>query len=120
MKWFLVGIAVLGTVLGDLLKAAGMRKLGEVDDFHPNALRRLISLAARSTLLWLAIGGYTLSFFGFLALVSIENLSFAAPATAVGVVVETFLAKLFLREKVSTRRWAGAALVTLGVFLLGA
>lgn len=119
MKWFLVGIAVLGTVAGDLLKAAGMRKLGEVDDFRPGAMSRLASLAARSTLLWLAIGGYTLSFFGFLALVSIEDLSFAAPATAVGVVVETLLAKLFLREAVSARRWAGAGLVTAGVFLLG-
>ena len=119
MRWFLVALTVLGTVLGDLLKAAGMRRLGEVDDFRPTAMGRLASLAARSSLLWLSIAGYALSFFGFLALVSIEDLSFAAPATAAGVVVETALARIFLRETISARRWTGAALVTVGVFLVG-
>jgi drug/metabolite transporter (DMT)-like permease len=54
-----------------------------------------------------------------MALVSISDLSFAVPATAGGYVVETLLARFLLAETVSLRRWAGAALVVIGVALVG-
>jgi drug/metabolite transporter (DMT)-like permease len=58
------------------------------------------------------------SFFAFLALLKIADLSFAVPATAATVVVETLLARVVLKERVDGRRWAGAVLVALGVALL--
>ena len=54
-----------------------------------------------------------------MALVSIADVSFAVPATAAGFVVETFLAQCLLGETVPAKRWAGAALVAAGVFLVG-
>lgn len=119
MSWFLLALVVLGTVFGDLLKAAGMRRLGEVDDFSAGGLGATVRRASRSPLLWLSLAGYTVSFFGFMALVSVTELSFAVPATAAGYVAETLLARFLLGEKVSTRRWAGAALVVVGVALVG-
>ncbi|MCB1022555.1 MAG: EamA family transporter [Acidobacteria bacterium] len=119
MTWFLVALVVLGTVFGDLLKAAGMRRLGEMEDFSAGGLGATVSRAARSPLLWLSLVGYTVSFFGFMALVSIADVSFAVPATAAGIVVETLLARLLLGETISPRRWAGAALVAAGVLLVG-
>lgn len=119
MKWFLLALVVLGTVLGDLLKAAGMRRLGEVDDFSGAAWRRLGRRVAGSPLLGLSLVGYAVSFFGFMALVSIADVSFAAPATAAGYVAETALAAWILRERVGWQRWAGAALVVIGVGLVG-
>ena len=119
MSWFLLSLVILGTVLGDLLKASGMRRLGEVDDFSAAGLGSTAGRAARSPLLWLSLVGYTVSFFGFMALVSVTGLSFAVPATAGGYAVETLLARFVLGERVSPRRWAGAALVVVGVALVG-
>jgi uncharacterized membrane protein len=59
-----------------------------------------------------------ISFFAFMALISVADLSFSVPATAASYVIETLLAKAVLKEDVSVRRWAGALLVCAGVALL--
>lgn len=59
-----------------------------------------------------------ISFFCFMELLKLEDLSFAVPATAASLVVETLLARVLLKEDVKTARWAGAALVACGVALL--
>jgi undecaprenyl phosphate-alpha-L-ara4N flippase subunit ArnE len=67
------------------------------------------------------IGGVdamAVSFFAFLKLLSISELSFAVPVSAVTYAMETVLAKYFLKEQVSWLRWAGAALVVCGVALI--
>jgi len=58
------------------------------------------------------------SFFAFMALLSVSDLSFAVPATAATYVIETILAKFLLKEHVGMCRWAGASLVAGGVALL--
>jgi drug/metabolite transporter (DMT)-like permease len=67
------------------------------------------------------IGGVTamaVSFFAFMKLISMTELSFAVPVSAVTYVMETVLAKYFLKERVSGLRWAGAGLVVCGVVLV--
>ena len=66
----------------------------------------------------LAFGCMAVSFFAFLALVSVADLSFAVPATAASYVLQTILARRLLHESISSARWAGVVLVTGGVFLL--
>jgi uncharacterized membrane protein len=44
--------------------------------------------------------------------------SFAVPATAGSIVLETVLAKLILKEDVRWQRWFGAVVVACGVALL--
>ena len=46
------------------------------------------------------------------------HLSFAVPASAASVVLETILASIILKERVDRRRWMGVACVALGVYLL--
>ena len=58
------------------------------------------------------------SFFAYLALLTVSELSFAVPVTAVTCVLETVLAKYVLKERVSAIRWAGASLVICGVALV--
>jgi uncharacterized membrane protein len=53
-----------------------------------------------------------------MALVSVADLSFAVPATAISLVFETILARFALNESVDWKRWTGAALVACGVLLL--
>jgi drug/metabolite transporter (DMT)-like permease len=58
------------------------------------------------------------SFFAYMGLLTIADLSFAVPATAVTYVLETVLAKYVLKEQVNWLRWAGASLVVCGVALV--
>jgi drug/metabolite transporter (DMT)-like permease len=118
MKWLLVAIIVAATTLGEVLQAVAMKRHGEIQDFRPGAIGRLIRLFARNKHVVGSVACMAVSFFAFMALLSVSDLSFAVPATAASYVFETLLAKYFLKEKVSLGRWAGAALVACGVALL--
>ena len=115
IPWLLVAVMVVSTVLADVVQTIEMKKLGEVHDFRPG---NLLPELARRKFLILAVGLMAVSFFAFVKLLSITDLSFAVPASAATVVLETILAKLLLKERVDVRRWAGAGLVACGVALL--
>lgn len=58
-----------------------------------------------------------ITFFSFLTVLSWADLSFVFPATSLVYVVGTLGAKFILKETVTAQRWAGTALVCLGVAL---
>ncbi len=118
MKWALVALVALGTTAGDVLQCTAMKRHGEVKDFRPRAVARSLAWLAREPRMMAAIAAYALSFFSFLRLLSVAQISFAVPATAVSYVLETLLAHWLLKERVSWKRWAGAAMVACGVALL--
>lgn len=122
MKWLMVAIIVGSTVLADLLQSFEMKRHGEVEvrDLRPSRVGGMLGNLAQRGLLVLAIFFMAISFFAFMKLLSLADLSFAVPVTAASVVLETILAKLVLKEKVSLMRWAGAAFVASGVALLSA
>jgi drug/metabolite transporter (DMT)-like permease len=118
MRWILVAVMVVATVLSDLLQSHEMKRAGG-QSVEPRGLMRLLRLIARRRFLILAIACMAVSFFTFLALVQREPLSFAVPASAASFVLETILAKLVLREHIGVRRAAGALIVLCGVVLVG-
>ena len=118
MKWLLVALMVGATTAGEVLQAAGMRRHGEIRDFRPGALGRAAAVLARNWMVAASVLAMAVSFFAYLGLLTVAELSFAVPATAVTYALETVLAKYVLREQVSWRRWAGALLVVCGVALV--
>ena len=118
MTWFLVALIVVSTTVGDLLQSSEMKQHGEIRDFRPTRLGRVFAQLARRRNLILAIGCMAISFFSFLRLLSLADLSFAVPATASSYVAETILARYLLKEHIDLRRWAGCVLVAGGVALL--
>jgi uncharacterized membrane protein len=118
VKWLLVAIIVAATTLGYLFQSLGMREHGEVHDFHPGALGTLVSALARNRWIVASVLALAASFFSFMALLSVADLSFAVPATASSLIFETILARLVLKEAVDWKRWTGVALVACGVALL--
>lgn len=116
--WLLLSVIIASTVAADLLQSHEMKRHGEVQDFHPSGLGRLLSTLARKKNLIVAVMCMAVSFFAFMALVQVADLSFAVPASAGSLVIETILARLVLKERVDLRRWIGAALVACGVWLL--
>jgi len=118
MRWILVGMMVAATVASDLLQSYEMKRAGE-HSVSARGLIRLLGTIAQRRYLILAIACLAVSFFSFMALVQIEPLSFAVPASAASFIFETLLAKLVLHEHVGVRRAAGALIVLCGVVLLG-
>ena len=82
MKWLLVLIIVLCNTAGDVLNTFGMRRHGEVREFHPSALRRLLASLARNGYVMGGMVAMAISFFALLSLLSIAELSFAIPTTS--------------------------------------
>ncbi len=117
MTWLLLGIMVAATVMGDVLQSHEM-KLSGAQSVNARGLLALLKQIGNRLYLILAIVCMAISFFAFMALLQRAPMSFAVPASAVTVILETVLAKLFLRERVGKRRWAGAVLVAAGVVLL--
>ncbi|HLH38543.1 MAG TPA: EamA family transporter [Bryobacteraceae bacterium] len=116
--WFLLAAMVFSTVLGDLLQSVEMKRHGEIKEFDPRRLGRVLAALARKKFLILAVALMAVSFFAFMTLLETADLSFAVPASAATLVFETILAKVVLKEEVDSRRWAGACLVAFGVVLL--
>ena len=114
MRWLLVAGVVASTATCDLLQSWEMKRHGEMRDFSPSRFVRLF----RRWPLMLAVVFMATSFFCFIELLALEDLSFAVPATAASLVVETFLARFVLKERVTLRRWIGAVMVAAGVTLL--
>jgi drug/metabolite transporter (DMT)-like permease len=118
MKWLWIAVIVAATTVGEVMQAMGMRRHGEIHDFRPGALGRAAALLARNRFVIASVLAMAVSFFAYLGLLTIADLSFAVPATAVTYVLETVLARYVLKERVNWLRWAGASLVICGVALV--
>ena len=120
MRWVWLAITVLSSTVGDLVSAKGMIAHGEIEHFKPGRIARLLRYIGTNPHVVTGIAFNALSFFAFLALLSVSELSFAVPATAVSYILKTALSHWYLGEHVSARRWLGAACVALGVYLIAA
>jgi drug/metabolite transporter (DMT)-like permease len=118
MPWLLVAAIVVSTASADVLQTIEMKRHGEVKDFRPGKLGRMFARLLGRPFLILTVIFMALSFFAFMKLLTVADLSFAVPATAASFVLETILARVLLREVVDVRRWAGAGLIACGVALL--
>jgi uncharacterized membrane protein len=118
----IAGIAavVLTATTGDVLTASAMRQLGDLDIIKAKSglLGAIVAVVTNPRLL---VGGLSmaLSFFSLLFTLSHADVSLVAPATgSLTFVSNAAAAKLFLKERVDTRRWVAAVLVCCGVVLL--
>ncbi len=53
-----------------------------------------------------------------MVLLSLADLSFVLPVTAIGYVIAAFLGKVVLHEVVTSRRWLGTGLIFIGAALV--
>jgi drug/metabolite transporter (DMT)-like permease len=116
--WALLSIIVSCTVMGDLLSSFEMKRHGEIEDFRPSGIGRLVAVLATRKFMILSICFMAISFFAFITILESADLSFAVPASAASIVFETILARAVLKEHVDSRRWWGVCLVAIGVVLL--
>jgi drug/metabolite transporter (DMT)-like permease len=118
MKWLLVGLCVVSTVVGDVFRSLGMRRHGEISDFRPGAIGRALRAIAVNWMIFVSTCAMGVSFFSFMKLVSIAPMSFAVPTSAITFIPETLLARFLLGEEVSRQRWIGIGLILAGVVFI--
>jgi drug/metabolite transporter (DMT)-like permease len=112
---FLVVVSGTG---GEICVTRAMKRVGEVTDFRPLAVVRVVLRAMTVPWMWIGISMMALAFFSLLAVLSIENVSFVVPVTALNYAAGALGGKFFLGERVTHRRWAGVLLVCVGVTLV--
>lgn len=115
----IVAVAAIA-ITGEVLIAAAMRKLGDLDLIRERSgLAGTIRAVLSSPLFLMGALCMAVNFFALLFTLSIVDLSLAAPATAsLTYVGNAFAAKVFLKEDVDRRRWLAVLCVCVGVVLL--
>jgi drug/metabolite transporter (DMT)-like permease len=121
--WFasaVIAAVVLCSTVGEVLTAAAMKSLGDLDEIRAHSgLRGAIRAVLTCPLFFAGVIFLALAFFSLLFTLNHLNLSLAGPATAsLTLVTNAIAGKLFLKENVDRRRWAAAVLVCIGVYLL--
>ena len=118
--WSAIGFVAALAVAGEVLIAAGMRELGDLDDIRAKAgLLGAIRAVLTSAKFVMGALCMAVNFFAMLFALSIAELSLAAPAIAsLTYIGNAFAAKWFLHEKVDHRRWLATGCVAVGVALL--
>lgn len=115
LYFFMIVVAGTG---GELCVSRAMKQTGEVKDFRPSAVARVLLRALGNQWMWLGVGLMTMAFFSLLAILSIEKVSFVVPVTALSYVAGALGGRFFLGERISASRWTGIALVCIGVTLV--
>jgi drug/metabolite transporter (DMT)-like permease len=114
----LIGLVVLGGSAGDVLITKGMKQLGEISTLNVGRLLRIFGRAITNRYVLIGVFFMAVSYFSFLGALRLADLSLVLPATSISFVITTIGARLFLKETISTMRWAGILLVCIGVALI--
>jgi len=115
----LLPLTVVLGAMGELLLAAGMKRVGSVEPGSLVGLSRLIITIFSAGEIWLGIGMLMLFFAGSLVLLSKIDYSYVQPVSAAGYVLIAVLGHAVLGERVGLWRWAGIGCIWLGVVLVG-
>lgn len=115
---FLLAIIVFVGTGGELAVTRAMKDIGEVHEFSPRNLMRVLVRAFSAGWMWFGVLLMTIAFFALLAMLSWENVSFVIPVTALSYVAGALGGKFLLGERVTPMRWMGVLLVCLGVALV--
>ena len=116
----MIAAVVLLSTAGEVLTAAAMKSIGDLDDIRAHSgLRGAIRAVVTCPLFFAGVGFLALAFFALLFALNHLDLSLVAPASAsLTLVTNAIAAKLFLHDNVDRRRWTAAVCVCIGVYLL--
>ena len=112
----LLGLFVFLRPLGNLSLAWGTKHFPQVLSLNPVVYLR----AMVDPFVALGIAMLILALLTRMALLSLADLSFVLPVTAIGYVLATLFGQVFLHENVHAQQWIGSVLIFMGTGLVGA
>jgi drug/metabolite transporter (DMT)-like permease len=116
----IIACVVLLSTTGEVLTAAAMKSIGDLDDIRARfGFKGAVKAVVTSPLFFAGVSFLALAFFALLFALNHLNLSLVGPAAAsLTLVTNAVAGKFFLKENVNRRRWTAAVLVCIGVYLL--
>jgi drug/metabolite transporter (DMT)-like permease len=111
-------IALVFEAIGVVFLSGGLNQIGEPKTINAAEITSLIIRGATNKNILLGVF-FEAIFFGFLLyLLSQKDVSIVWPLTALGFVITSLAARIFLKEEISSVRWAGICLIVLGACLV--
>ena len=116
----MIAAIVIFATVGDVLIAAAMRGIGDLDEIRAQrGMSGAVTAVVGNARFLSGVVFMALSFFSLLFALSHADLSLVAPAAAsLTFVTNAVAAKIFLNENVDRRRWIAALFVCAGVALM--
>jgi drug/metabolite transporter (DMT)-like permease len=110
-SWICAVVVVFSNVFGNFFLKRGMPPaLSTPLDYITVLFRPWVALGVALLVLWMM---------SRMALLSWADLSYVLPVTSIGYVLVALVGRLLLHEEITDRRWAGIALIMVGVALVG-
>ena len=111
-------IALVFEAIGVVFLSGGLKQIGEPKTINAAEIASLITRGTTNKNILIGVF-FEAIFFGFLLyLLSQKDVSIVWPLTALGFVITSLAAKIFLKEQISSVRWAGICLIVLGASLI--
>ena len=114
----LLAIAIVSQATGNVLLSQGMKHIAGGSQPDADTWLSILVQAVRSPSILLGVGFLIIFFVLFATALSKADLSFVVPAISSEVVINVAFADYFLNETVSSTRWIGAVLISIGVLLV--
>ena len=111
-------IALVFEAIGVVFLSGDLNQIGEPKSVNAAEIVSLIKRGATNTSILTGVF-FEAIFFGFLLyLLSQKDVSVVWPLTALGFIITSVAARIFLKEEISSLRWAGICLIVLGAGLV--
>ena len=114
----LLAVAVLSQATGNVLLSQGMKLIAGEGQPLTRDWPAILFQAVHTPAILLGVGFLIIFFALFATALSKADLSFVLPAISSEVVINVAFANYFLHEAVSSARWTGAMLISIGVILV--
>jgi len=113
-----IAVMIIAGPLGNVLLGKGMKQIGRFPVWPPSRLIQAGLSIFGSGLIWLGIASLITFFVAYMLALSWADYSFVQPASSLAYGVVALLGYWILGEQVSPLRWAGIAVICLGVLVV--
>lgn len=112
-------IMIIAGPLGNVLLSKGMKSAGPLQLWPLAELARTFMRVFTTGTIWLGVASLIAFFIANILVLSWADYSFVQPASSMAYGVVAIMGYTILGEHISPIRWAGIAIICLGVFIVG-
>jgi drug/metabolite transporter (DMT)-like permease len=116
--YLLILIMVIFGPLGNVLLGMGMKQVAP-HGWHAAELVSVLERAIGTGTVWLGIASLITFFVANILVLSWADYSFVQPAASLAYLVVALMSRFILHETVTPLRWAGVAIICVGVAVIG-
>lgn len=111
-------VMIIAGPFGNVLLGKGMKHIGRVILWPPSALLHTAIVVFTTPTIWFGVACLITFFVSYMLALTWADYSFVQPAASLSYGVIALLSFFILGEHVSLLRWAGIAVICIGVFVV--